>query len=1715
MEPGPPLNLTTTVKVEELKVMAAEEEPRDFTVEGELVEEPDPIDSEKEDHVGDSLNSNEDKLELNEEAKENTVMMTVKDSSYGATKSYQCLECHQCFSRASQLRSHERSHLEDQVYECDQCDKVFSRLGLLMSHRGKHHRQSFSCTECDAKFPHYNNFRLHLKRHKGERPFQCSDCNMAFVQVCHLHIHRRIHTGEKPFQCDVCEQRFKQVSHLTTHMRIHTKDKPYSCDVCDASFSQTSSLTRHKRRHSGEKPFKCEVCGALFIEKRNLTRHMLTHTGERPYKCDTCDARFAQMIDCKRHRMSHAGLKPYKCDVCEAAFSRKNNLRWHKLTHEGETPYKCEKCNAGFSLMRDMKTHMRTHAGIKPYSCDQCSATFAQHSTLKRHKIIHSSERQFICNVCKSSFKEKSGWKRHLLRHQGVKPFKCEKCDSTFIEFRNLKRHKVVVHGEERFEGSDVVLDQQEMEDIHIANATKKSEEKIEDEPLGELYTTNFQEGVLPLEKKEILTEPDTTDHTDGALVIANSTPQPHQPSQPDVTTATPVHQTQFPEILTIPSHAPGQMPTLLLTQPGQPPKPARPANSCQNHQSHVLTFVEGSYNQWQSWCFCDTPNIPDTSQTMIVTSGAVVSQVTNTNERVVSVAPPQPQITYTELPPSQPHQTVGVQEVNQSEYQVSQYNNDYGNTLHHYEEASQASGTLPPDTHHQRQPLNQENSTKMNPIEESRLFPMTELDPSEQEHQMQQHEHHQQHYEAQNQHIQQLDSQQQPILQQQHHTQQHQPQQQYIQQQQVQQQHHQQTSLSNAVPPAHPTSSAPASPPPQPTQRQVPSHPEIEASCQEVQQPVDPLVTFQYSLTVNNPATGDIQIQSEAFPASSSEQTPTEPQVKRKRNVKPKYTKRPASENRIHCCRSCPKTFTKENHLLIHQRTHTGEKPFHCGVCQQAFTHKNSLTIHMRGHTGERPYVCTTCKTAFTQKSNLRVHMRIHTGEKPFKCTLCSASFTQGSHLTAHIRIHNNDRPFSCSYCTQSFTQRSALKRHTMTHTGVKPHTCDQCTARFSQKDDLRRHQKIHVGNEGNKDSSLLKRQRAQDGEAGNSKRPKVDDKDKTEFFCTKKDCSSKFNKHYSLIRHIRTVHAKDKEEGNDDTLPQEDSKKKKKRPISKDSPKKIQKTVKESEASLPEPVRTSRRIREAAEKKKVKQENSDFIIGDFVDMVGEEDELKPYSKPRSPFKKEKIIPKIETKEKMESWCFCEVPHGPNEPHTHVSIEPKISVEQQTSMSQEDSLSRSADTSGAASLLQLSMENVQHNPPTVIAGGFHPQVSGTMTLDASSIVAGPQVVNNAVSIAATNQQTQGVTTVCQSDPSIGQLSSGVSHTSIPSQGTGRIVGQPLITTPVLSTGHLVNASQIVTPDGAIYIEAGEVLSNGAVVISPGQGTFISYEQISISSDGQVIGVPVAGPSTETLMLQPAAVSAPGPVQATVVAPSTSGTVTYTTATQVTDPIAPQPVQYTAINGDVLNIFPQPDQGKESAPSEKYPVVAKPHDCTVCGKSFAQKHTLFSHMQLTHSDLFSCPECCLAFTSREYLESHKTEHQKLHVCPRCGMAFTSKSFLSRHRTQMHGKNSSSTEEKERSFACDICGTKFYQQSDLKRHMLGHTGEKPFKCQGCDAGFTRMSSLNKHRRIHTGEKPYVCLVCSEAFAYRYQFNRHKGVHKRLEQDEYSMPYVSVE
>uniref|UniRef100_A0A1I7Z611 Zinc finger protein Pegasus n=1 Tax=Steinernema glaseri TaxID=37863 RepID=A0A1I7Z611_9BILA len=49
----------------------------------------------------------------------------------------------------------------------------------------------------------------------------------------------------------------------------------------------------------------------------------------------------------------------------------------------------------------------------------------------------------------------------------------------------------------------------------------------------------------------------------------------------------------------------------------------------------------------------------------------------------------------------------------------------------------------------------------------------------------------------------------------------------------------------------------------------------------------------------------------------------------------------------------------------------------------------------------------CQFCHKVFTNRSNLIVHLRSHTGEKPYKCQLCPYACAQSSKLTRHMRTH------------------------------------------------------------------------------------------------------------------------------------------------------------------------------------------------------------------------------------------------------------------------------------------------------------------------------------------------------------------------------------------------------------------------------------------------------------------------------------------------------------------------------------------------------------------------------------------------------------------------------------------------------------------------------------------------------------------------------------
>lgn len=167
-----------------------------------------------------------------------------------------------------------------------------------------------------------------------------------------------------------------------------------------------------------------------------------------------------------------------------------------------------------------------------------------------------------------------------------------------------------------------------------------------------------------------------------------------------------------------------------------------------------------------------------------------------------------------------------------------------------------------------------------------------------------------------------------------------------------------------------------------------------------------------------------------------------------------------------------CGRLYTTQHHLKVHERSHTGDRPFKCETCGKAFATGYGLKSHTRVHTGEKPYSCNEegCGKAFKTSGDLQKHVRTHTGERPFRCPFegCNRSFTTSNIRKVHIRVHTGERPYICGAenCGRRFASATNYKNHVRIHTGEKPYVCavQGCGKRFTEYSSLYKHHVVHT---------------------------------------------------------------------------------------------------------------------------------------------------------------------------------------------------------------------------------------------------------------------------------------------------------------------------------------------------------------------------------------------------------------------------------------------------------------------------------------------------------------------------------------------------------------------------------------------------------------------------------------------------------------------------
>lgn len=101
-------------------------------------------------------------------------------------------------------------------------------------------------------------------------------------------------------------------------------------------------------------------------------------------------------------------------------------------------------------------------------------------------------------------------------------------------------------------------------------------------------------------------------------------------------------------------------------------------------------------------------------------------------------------------------------------------------------------------------------------------------------------------------------------------------------------------------------------------------------------------------------------------------------------------------SVSKLHGSNVHGKSFSKNSHLIWHQKIHTREKRYRCIKFGKKFNQNSILIQHQKIHSGEKPYVCNDCGKTCSGNSNHIKHQLINTGEKPYKCSECGKTFNR-----------------------------------------------------------------------------------------------------------------------------------------------------------------------------------------------------------------------------------------------------------------------------------------------------------------------------------------------------------------------------------------------------------------------------------------------------------------------------------------------------------------------------------------------------------------------------------------------------------------------------------------------------------------------------------------------------------------------------------------------
>ena len=212
--------------------------------------------------------------------------------------------------------------------------------------------------------------------------------------------------------------------------------------------------------------------------------------------------------------------------------------------------------------------------------------------------------------------------------------------------------------------------------------------------------------------------------------------------------------------------------------------------------------------------------------------------------------------------------------------------------------------------------------------------------------------------------------------------------------------------------------------------------------------------------------------------------------------------------------CSKCNLSFSKESHLIQHQKEEHEifnekegiKKMFKCKYCEKMVINRFNLWKHLErtctsdpdrfemipqmriGDVTEKDYKCKYCNKTFVGSSSLRRHLRkVCTSDSnrfelvpqmkienvtvtisQLQCSICDKSFPTIHRLNKHYPVHDKNRKkYDCSLCGKLLVSQAVVDKHiSSVHEGKRPFLCSQCGYSCVDKWYLKNHiEQVHEG--------------------------------------------------------------------------------------------------------------------------------------------------------------------------------------------------------------------------------------------------------------------------------------------------------------------------------------------------------------------------------------------------------------------------------------------------------------------------------------------------------------------------------------------------------------------------------------------------------------------------------------------------------------------------